>query len=341
MRLGGSDDDARVCGWGRRPAPAEDLPKATAVSAGGGHTCALLSNATVKCWGSNSDGQLGDGTHTRRLTAVAVHGLAGVKSVSAGLASCARSRTARPGAGGTITRPARGRDDDQPLDAGRRPGPHRRRRRQRRRDQRVRLAGRPYRGLLGRQRQRRARQWNAGEQSDAGRRARAERHHRGQRWRSARVCAACERDGELLGLEQPARSHRGPGDQLTPTLVPNLTDAVSVGADPFHSCALTARGVAECWDRFSPPTVVHGFANVKAFSFSHDGQQTEHTCAVIAGGTVKCQSPLPVHGTDRNRPDGEQAGGHGARPARHGDQHQQLLHVRRGERRRCQMLGCQ
>jgi hypothetical protein len=86
------------------------------------------------------------------------------------------------------------------------------------------------------------------------------------------------------------------GDHLSPTLVPSLTDAVTVSASPFHTCALTRRRVAECWKSFSPPKVVHGFANMTAFSFSEDGQQTDHTCAIIAGGTVKCQSPNPYQG---------------------------------------------
>ena len=41
---------------------------------GGGHTCALTPDAQVYCWGSNGDGQLGDGTRTRRLAPVPVAG---------------------------------------------------------------------------------------------------------------------------------------------------------------------------------------------------------------------------------------------------------------------------
>jgi alpha-tubulin suppressor-like RCC1 family protein len=56
-----------------------------AITAGGGHSCALTSRGAVKCWGSNYLGELGDGTTTRRLTPVAVSGLfRGVRALAAG-----------------------------------------------------------------------------------------------------------------------------------------------------------------------------------------------------------------------------------------------------------------
>ena len=54
------------------------LPAATAIAAGYDHTCAIIQDATLRCWGSNTAGQLGDGTTVepvlardrRRITAV-------------------------------------------------------------------------------------------------------------------------------------------------------------------------------------------------------------------------------------------------------------------------------
>jgi alpha-tubulin suppressor-like RCC1 family protein len=41
---------------------------AVAIAAGRYHTCAILDDGSVSCWGRNGDGQLGDGTNTDRLT---------------------------------------------------------------------------------------------------------------------------------------------------------------------------------------------------------------------------------------------------------------------------------
>jgi alpha-tubulin suppressor-like RCC1 family protein len=73
------------------------LRRVKAVAAGSGHTCALLRSGRVRCWGNNTDGQLGDGTRDDRLRPVAVRGpngigqLEGVVEIDAGLQhTCAR-----------------------------------------------------------------------------------------------------------------------------------------------------------------------------------------------------------------------------------------------------------
>jgi alpha-tubulin suppressor-like RCC1 family protein len=75
------------------PVEVSGLTRVTAISAGAGYACALLSNGTVDCWGNTSTGQLGNGTSTGpdtcsgnpcSTTPVKVSGLTGVTAVSAG-----------------------------------------------------------------------------------------------------------------------------------------------------------------------------------------------------------------------------------------------------------------
>ncbi|MCB0977911.1 MAG: hypothetical protein KDB02_10680 [Acidimicrobiales bacterium] len=70
-----------VAGYFRSDAPGTG---AVAISGGDTHTCALRQDASIVCWGSNFNGELGDGTETGSTTPVQVDGLAPASAVSAG-----------------------------------------------------------------------------------------------------------------------------------------------------------------------------------------------------------------------------------------------------------------
>lgn len=59
--------------------------RVSGLSLGAFHACAVLSSGSVKCWGNNSSGQLGDGTTSSQLAPTEVVGLTGdVLSISLG-----------------------------------------------------------------------------------------------------------------------------------------------------------------------------------------------------------------------------------------------------------------
>jgi hypothetical protein len=55
--------------------------------------CALLAGGTVRCWGQNGNGEIGDGTTTSRTTPTAVSGLTGVTAIAGGTGHACALRT--------------------------------------------------------------------------------------------------------------------------------------------------------------------------------------------------------------------------------------------------------
>ena len=66
------------------PARVPDLTEVVAISAGYSHTLALLKDGTVRAWGDNSMGQLGDGTTETRTRPVPAQGVRNAIGVAAG-----------------------------------------------------------------------------------------------------------------------------------------------------------------------------------------------------------------------------------------------------------------
>jgi len=74
----------------RAPTAVAGLSGAVALSAHWQHACAIRDDQSLVCWGSNSTGQLGDGTLVNRPRPAVVVGLQGVTAVAAGLShTCA------------------------------------------------------------------------------------------------------------------------------------------------------------------------------------------------------------------------------------------------------------
>jgi alpha-tubulin suppressor-like RCC1 family protein len=76
--------DGKVVSYESTPVTVIGLSNVIEISTGVAHTCALLNDGTVKCWGNNADGQLGDGTTTPSSVPVTVNGLSNVIMITTG-----------------------------------------------------------------------------------------------------------------------------------------------------------------------------------------------------------------------------------------------------------------
>src|SRR5947208_2205757 len=70
----------------RAPMSAETIPRDSVnrLSVAASHACHVVNDGTVRCWGNNGFGQLGDGTTTGRLTPVTVSGLTNAVAIAGG-----------------------------------------------------------------------------------------------------------------------------------------------------------------------------------------------------------------------------------------------------------------
>jgi alpha-tubulin suppressor-like RCC1 family protein len=66
------------------PVSVQGLTNATALVGGYNHVCAVLSDSTIRCWGSNTNGQLGDPSKTESSVPIPVPGLSGVLAIGVG-----------------------------------------------------------------------------------------------------------------------------------------------------------------------------------------------------------------------------------------------------------------
>jgi alpha-tubulin suppressor-like RCC1 family protein len=66
------------------PVLIRDLTGVTAIAAGNGHSLALLKDGTVRAWGDNSRGQVGDGTTINRDRPVVTRGVTNAVAIAAG-----------------------------------------------------------------------------------------------------------------------------------------------------------------------------------------------------------------------------------------------------------------
>lgn len=232
---------------------------AISISSGYKSACVLLGSGTISCWGYNSGGELGNGTNTNSSLPVAVSGLSGVIAAASGAAhNCALIT------GGTLE--CWGDNEEGQLGTGS-------------------LSPHPPYG------------------SSTPLPVSAVSNVVGVTAGFLHTCALIEggtvecwgynHDGQIgNGTTNSVRPYADPA----PAQVTGITNAVSLSAGDFHTCALLAGGRVSCWGFISAsdigpdvllnsavPKLVPGISN--AVAISSGGL---HTCALLSGGTVKC-----------------------------------------------------
>ena len=268
-------------------------------NADGMHTCAVKEDGTVRCWGFNSAGQLGDGTTTNRSSPVPVAGLTSAVSVAAGdfhtcallsngTVHCWGSNSAgQLGDGSTTLRLApvavTGLSNVVALAAGN-----------------LHTCAVVVGGT--------ARCWGRNSAGQVGDGTTIERHSAvpvggvanavAMAGGATHTCALLS-NGSVRCWGANAQGQLGDGTTVAKLLsvpVTGLSNAVALATGSFHTCAIRADGTARCWgtnsngelgdgsktNRSAPVQVSGIAAAVSAAAGGH------HSCAQLAGGGVQC-----------------------------------------------------
>ena len=238
------------------PLTVSGVTNATAVTGGDAHTCALLSDTTVSCWGSNISGQLGNGTTNDSSTPVAVTGLTRVTAITASHArEDSYGHTCALITGGTVK--CWGRNIDGQLGTGNTSDSY---------------TPIPVTGLSG------VTAVQAGG------------------WHNCALitggtikCWGNNAEGEMGNgtIATP---------QTTPIPVTTINNATAIAMGADFSCTLLTNGTVWCWGNNGQgrlgngtttdslwPVMVIGITNAIAITAGRG-----HACAVLTGGTVKC-----------------------------------------------------